>query len=319
MDEQSTQKKAGLLQRAPQGEGTFEAGNPQSGYYNDLRGVALEYETPQRALGWFDLFEMRREFLTPVSMVQLGIGAWQLCQEIEGDERVEWIRLIGRIADWLVMDMDGYGRLAYHQDMAHTFELDAPWYSAMAQGQAASFLVRASHALDRPELVAHAARAIESLLDPDSSLVWQTSEGPVLQEYPTGNPSHVLNGWIFALWGLYDIANTASSDEGIKRRAQGAFDDGFAALERRLPMYTVGRGWSRYDLYPHPMTHYCSPFYHRLHIALLRAMNQLRPSEALAEAAETWNAALGRRTVFAGAVLRKVGFRLMRPRGRKAS
>ena len=32
-------------------------------------------------------------------------------------------------------------------------------------------------------------------------------EGPVLEEYPTEPPTHVLNAWINGLWGLDDIAN----------------------------------------------------------------------------------------------------------------
>ena len=35
--------------------------------------------------------------------------------------------------------------------------------------------------------------------------------------------------------------------------------------------YWTGNGWSRYDLYPHPLTNVASPFYHRLHIEQLRA------------------------------------------------
>jgi len=35
--------------------------------------------------------------------------------------------------------------------------------------------------------------------------------------------------------------------------------------------------WSRYDLFPHRVANVANPFYHRLHINLLRAMRVLAP------------------------------------------
>ena len=158
-----------------------------------------------------------------------------------------------------------------------------------------------------------ARRAIECLLDQQSELVAHTDEGIVLQEYPTDEPAHVLNGWIWALWGLYDVAQACNDSE-----AAAAFEAGVDTLVARLPFYEVARGWSRYDLYPHPIRNVASPFYHRLHVEQLHALNDLAPRPELVATAERWEGALASRRARAEAVARKVGFRMLKPR-RKAA
>jgi heparosan-N-sulfate-glucuronate 5-epimerase len=299
-----------MLARSPQLRGSFEPGVPTSGYYNDLRGVADGYGSPGEAEGWLELLVRRRERAWPVALLQLGLGSWQ---HVHAGAQ-EWRTTLEQVVEWAVLDMDGHGRFAHYQAMPHTFELQPPWFSAMSQGQAASLFVRAAETLGQPELLQEARRAIGSLVAPESVLVAATPEGPVLQEYPTDPPAHVLNGWIWALWGLYDVAVT-SDDAG----ARAAFRQGVDTLVARLPLYEVGRGWSRYDLYPHPIRNVASPFYHRLHVEQLRALHELVPEQAeLVRVADRWEAALGSPRARVDAVARKVGFRMLKPR-RKAA
>lgn len=295
------------LRRPPQRRGEFVAGDPASGYYNDLTPEIRDYGTPSEALAWFELLTRRRERLAPLGVVQLGIGAWQL-RDVDG----RWLELVRRVAEWVVLDADGHGRLMYLFDMPHTYRLHEPWCSAIAQGQAASLLVRAAVAFDRPEFLVDARRVAAPLLD--GELVAKTGDGPVLQEYPTDPASHVLNGWIFALWGLYDLTRAMPDDE----RVECAWIDGVTALAARLHRYDTG-GWSRYDLYPHPVVHVASPFYHRLHVEQVGAMHELHPAPEFAEFAERWSRSLDSRARLALAVARKVGFRLLKPRVGRAA
>src|SRR4029077_18908156 len=131
-------------------------------------------------------------------------------------------------------------------------------------------------------------------------------------------PSHVLNGWIFGLWGLYDLAAMGQGDlipPDLATRASSAFQDGISALATRLPQYDAW-GWSRYDLYPHPIVHVASPFYHRLHIEMLRATNELAPDHRLEQMAARWERSATDPGAQAAAVCRKAAFRMTRPRGR---
>jgi glycosyltransferase involved in cell wall biosynthesis len=299
------------LTRERQGVGPFVAGDPARGYYSDLTEVARSCQwarAPAPALA-------QRAAAHPVSVVQLGLGAWQL----SGSDG-SWRQVADSAADAVLDAMDPQGRLPYQGRMPHTYRLSPPWFSAMAQGQAASLLVRVAATLDRPDLVVRALDATRSLVEPP--LVAQTDEGPVLQEYPTTPPAHVLNGWIFALWGLYDVVSSFAAAPPVEpghqaalRAARSAFQEGAAALARRLPLYSVGHGWSRYDLYPHPLTNVASPFYHRLHLAQLEVMAVLVPGEpAFPRTAERWARPLHNPFSFTAALARKVAFRVVVPR-----
>ncbi len=296
------------LNRPPQLQAPFVAGDPASGYYNDLR-VELASDDPVEARRLLQGFVADRERANHVTIAQLALGAWQMREQDEA-----WLRVFTDGAEWLAEALDDGGGLQYLFAMPHTFEIRPPWYSAMAQGEAASLFVRAALTLGDDSFADAAERAIQPLLREDSSIVAHTPEGPVLQEYPTQPPSHVLNGWMFALWGLYDVARLAERAGNGGSEAQGSFLDGTAALVRRVDLYDAGLGWSRYDLYPHRLTHVASPFYHRLHVALLNATADLTGEHALRRKAAVWETSAGRFPLRTAAVARKVAFRLVYPR-----
>jgi hypothetical protein len=296
--------------------GAFAPGAVASGYHMDLRGVAGSYGPPDEAEAWFDLLAARREHVLPVTVLQLGLGAWQRSID-EGDaDRSGWSRVARLVAEWAAIDMDGHGRFIHHQPMPHTYRIPAPWHSAMAQGLGVSLLVR--HGIGD-----HAARAADSLLDPRWGLVSRGEHGPILEEYPAEPRPHVLNGWMWGLFGLYDLAHaTADIEQELREEASSNFERGLESLVAELPNYETGAGWSTYDRYPHPIANVASPFYHRLHVEMLRATARLAPEGPLAgdleATADRWEAALSRPVTRATAVARKVGFRLVRPRGRAA-
>ena len=304
-------RKPARLTRAPQLRSAFEPGEPLSGYYNDL---TLEVQATNPLDGAERLRKLvadpRVNFTT---VAQLGIGAWQLAKR----ER-NWLEVANAAARWLAGQLDDRGWLAYQWPMPHTYEIEPPWISAMTQGEAVSLFVRVAPEDDSPEeLFSAAARAVMPLLEP-SPVVTPCPEGSVLQEYPTNPPAHVLNGWIFGLWGLYDLSAVGDQDvvpAEVARRASSAFEEGISALAAWLPRYDTW-GWSRYDLFPHPIAHVASPFYHRLHIEMLRATNDLAPDHGFQEMAARWESSAADPVARAAAVGRKVAFRVIRPRGR---
>jgi hypothetical protein len=299
-----------MRRRDPQLCGVFVAGAPATGYYNDQSPVLAGMMRPEDGLARLAHLVDPPALANHVSIAQLGLAAWQRERADPG-----WSRVAEATARWLAGAMDDGGALQYGFPMKHTYDLPAPWISAMAQGEAASLFARLPGRIDAEDAVALAERAVSPLLDARHGLVVDLPEGPVLQEYPTTPPSHVLNGWVFALWGLYDVSLTSTSSVG--RRAAAAFEEGCLALRRLLPRYRSTGGWSRYDLYPHAIDHLASPFYHRLHIAQLEAMQSIAPSREFSEAVEIWSRALRRPHVVALSVGRKVTFRLIRPRGHR--
>jgi hypothetical protein len=279
-------------------------------YYFDLRHKAT-MAGPAPAQGMSVLAQLTAERATanPVSIVQFGLGALQMCDDA-------WLEAVVATAAWVERELDEAGGLAYRFPMTHTFPLDPPWYSSMAQGEAASFLLRAACVLDESRLVEIAAHAASPLLDPSAGLIVETPEGAVLEEYPTATPSFVLNGWITSLWGLRDVAE-APVDAELARAAASAFESGVDTLAARVHLYRSALGWSRYDLYPHPLINVASPMYHRVHITHLRTMHEIAPRPAFPPMIAEWERAAASPLARGVAVTRKVAFRVVRPRSRR--
>jgi hypothetical protein len=290
-------------------ESAFVAGDPLTGYYNDLRPHLSAYVAHVSDADAAVLqMTADRGTANPVTVAQLGLGAWQRASE-DG----AWLACVDAVTQWLVGALEPDGALTYRFPLRGTYDVASPWVSAMAQGEAASLLVRASAALQRPELLDAAVDAIRPLLVGRDGIVAHTREGPVLEEYPTTPPSHVLNGWIYALWGLYDVAHSPARHEDAAELFRRSVD----ALARRLPLYELPGRWTRYDLFPHPIPNVASPFYHALHVAQLRALARLADDRRIAATAVRWQGAAQSPLVNAAAVAGKVAFRLVRPRQRR--
>jgi hypothetical protein len=282
-------------------------------YHFDLRAKTREAGANLAdRLAYLDRVTADPASSNPVTVLQLALGTLQLRDP-------EQLPLVSAVVDWLDRSADDRGLLAYQFPLPHTFPLDAPWYSSLAQGEAASLLVRAGQALGRHELFELAGHFLEPLLDPDSPLVEVTQEGPALQEYPTDPPAHVLNGWITSLFGLYDVAQAPGGETATTRQAAHAFGTGTATLVARLHLYRTVLGWSRYDLYPHRFANPASLAYHRHHVDQLRTLYGLTGLENLAVTADEWAQSLRNPAAVTVAVLRKVAFRVVRPRFRRVT
>lgn len=287
-----------------------EAMDPYA-YHFDLRAKPLAAGVnPEERLAYLERITADPEQTNPVTVIQLALGTLQLREP-------EQLPLVVAVTEWLERSADDRGLLAYRFPMPHTFPLEAPWYSSLAQGEAGSLLVRAAKILGRAELLELADRLVESLVHTDSPLVVPTPEGPVLQEYPTEPPAHVLNGWITSLLGLYDVAHAPRAETSTSQKAAEAFSAGTAALAARLQVYRTPLRWSRYDLYPHPLVNTASVAYHRLHIAQLRALHSVAGLDTFAATADEWERSLMNPAALVVGVVRKVAFRMVRPRSRR--
>ena len=79
------------------------------------------------------------------------------------------------------------------------------------------------------------------------------SRRPAFEEYPTEPPSFVLNGAIFAAWGVRDVAVGLADAE-----ARGLFAAVVETLAGAVDRWDTGY-WSLYDLYPHRVRNVASP------------------------------------------------------------
>jgi hypothetical protein len=268
------------------------------GYYCDLRHKATGTVDglPVNGFGEPDCW------VIPVA--QAALGFWEL--KIEG-EPVEG-EFLG-LADWLVENAGpGAGGAVWRTDFSvPKYGLEPGWTTAMGQSQAISVLLRAHLLSGREEYAELAAEAVESLLLPvPEGGTQSTIDGiPVLEEYPTKAPEAVLNGWIFGLFGLHELALTIGDE-----RAREQFDASAAGLVRLLPRYDIG-WWSLYSLGDHGRPDLAKPFYQRLHPELLEALALIHPAPELQEYANRWRRQHTRRAVLR-ASLDKLVFRVYR-------
>lgn len=269
------------------------------GYYCDLRHKGTY------ALGVMDTVGHDEREWWVITVAQAALGFWDL--RIEGHD-VD--RPFLRLADWLVERAEPFpgGGVVWTVPRPQAkYGLDAGWASAMGQGQAASALLRA-HALTGTDAYLETALgALPALATPVArgGLHNDLDGAIVLEEYPTAQPSAVLNGWIFALFGLHELATVAREPE-----ARELFQRSSAGLVELLPRYDVG-WWSLYSLHDHGRQDLAKPFYQRLHPVLLDALALIRPEPLLGQYADRWRAQLTRPAV-ARASLDKLAFRLHR-------
>jgi heparosan-N-sulfate-glucuronate 5-epimerase len=163
-----------------------------------------------------------------------------------------------------------------------TETLQPGWFSAMAQGQAMSLLVRAYYITGHTTFLQVARRALWPFSVPVPKGVLGSLDGPWFEEYPSAHPLHVLNGFMFSLLGLYDLAP-------YSRKAAHLYWAGRRSLLTALPRFDAP-GISRYDL-----AVLASQTYNHVHVVELRALDSVGPSPVL----KYW-AAKSRRTTSEG-------------------
>jgi heparosan-N-sulfate-glucuronate 5-epimerase len=220
--------------------------------------------------------------LLPAGLAQLALGWWErsLAGEHGADERFR------RVTDLLVRSAeDDRGALVWlYRLLDRKYHIAPPTISCLSQAQAASVLVR-RYVLDGdPGDADLARRALRPLLSGRApTVVAGLDSGPALEEAPSAPPSLILNGWIYALWGLRDVA-LALDD----RDASTMLEASTACLTAVLPRYDVG-WWSRYSLYPHRLPDLAKLFYHRLHVEQLEVMHTLTSNTTFQATAERWS------------------------------
>jgi heparosan-N-sulfate-glucuronate 5-epimerase len=254
---------------------------------------------------------VRAERLIHVAHIQWALGCLERYLAGEGEQWLTGALDAGR---YLVANQQRGGphdggwlhRFAF----PHTYPLHKPWLSAMAQGEAASLLVRLHQLTHKPEFADAAQRALRPLRTPVHAGGTHTTLAgqPFLEEYPTDPPSYVLNGAFFALWGLHDVGLALNDTQ-----ASTDFHHYTDALAHQLHRWDTGY-WSRYDLYPHRVANIANPFYHRLHINLLRAMQVIAPRPQFDTTIHRFETYAHTPTNLSRAYAHKILFRALSPR-----
>ena len=280
----------------------------QLGEYYMLFTQKAEYKGPFDSEGIPQLDYRGRIGLqyNPIAIAQYGLGNYNLSRRSADPVRGKKFFLV---ADWLSSHLEqnahGVSVWNHHFDWEYRDTLKAPWYSALAQGQGISVLVRAHKESGDSRYMDVARRAFASFQRPieQGGVACTDASGDLwFEEYIVSPPTHILNGFIWALWGVYDYF-LATHDPS----AQDLFSRGVRTLLHNLDRYDLGF-WSLYEQSGTRLPMVASPFYHQLHIVQLRVMHRLTGEDLFARTADRWEAysrsnsnrarALGYKTAF---------------------
>lgn len=277
----------------------------------DPRGYYIDFRDKTDSPSWPPKWLLPRDRQIHCASIQWGLGAYEHYLHGDGEE---WLGAALDCARYLLSIQEEVGAYEggwlHWVPMLHTYWLDAPWLSSISQGEGVSLFARLYHETGEEEFAAAAARSLEPLRKSTSEggLIADLGGLPFLEEYPSTPPSHVLNGGIFALWGVRDGAKSLSI-EGAQELADACFD----ALANNLERYDTGR-WSRYDLFPHPVVNLATASYHRLHIDQLGVLEQMSDRPEFGRLRHRFAAYRDERAKRLDAFSRKVAFRLTVPR-----
>jgi heparosan-N-sulfate-glucuronate 5-epimerase len=219
----------------------------------------------------------------PVTIAQYALGNFELFLDT-GDRKYKevFLRQANWLNDTLKTTLKGFGVWFHSCDHPDTRVLKAPWASAMAQGEGISVLLRAYQLTKRSSYLEKAKQAF-------GALQFDISEGGVkftdasgdlwFEEFPSDPPSHVLNGFIFTLFGVYDFFRVTKSE-----RALNLLEKGVKTLQKSLHLYDAGY-WSVYDQLDKQLV---SRDYHYLHINQLKALYGLTNKKVFLTYAQRW-------------------------------
>lgn len=232
--------------------------NPEElkGYFNNLTEKVTKADKKLLEKGSLPLLETNKneKIIFPVAVLQYALGCYDLFlstgNQLYRDKFLE-------LSDWAVEKQEesgGWNNFWYIYP-------DHP-YGAMCQGEAASVLVRAFRETNNSSYLLAAKKALNFIFleRSDANLFKEVDDELILLEYE--NKPAVLNGWIFAAFGFYDVWLETKDVKYLS-----IFNKTIKTIEKYLSRFDNGY-WSMYDL----DGRIASPFYHKLHISQLEAL-----------------------------------------------
>lgn len=255
-------------------------------YYIDFRSK-LTYKGPYdfKGIPLLNYFGAVGIQYNPCAIAQWGLGAFQCWKR---NDEINSRTLFFNSANWLLhnlkLNTKGQGFLYYEFDF-DAYGLKKPWTSALAQSQAISVLLRAYCETNNENYLTAAKTACAAMLSPveDGGLLLRDGKNVFLEEVVADRPTAILDGMIFAVFGLRDYCLLNQVDDYAKK----VLEECISTIERLLPKYDLGY-WSRADLYAEKPPMPASNFYHGLHIAQLTVLSNITNKPIFDEYSKRW-------------------------------
>ena len=260
--------------------GYFQAQGPFTASPKDSNGVVMvKYASP---------IGLQYNTVTIEHCAMWYFDRWRSGQDTPTQTNADRAGFFAQI-DWLVSHQQPDGRWLY---TFHIGTMPVPWWSAMAEGQGISVMLRAYSVTGDSTYLVVLDRARSTFDRPiadlgvTSALTVSGRQLTVYEEYLPGYRDNVLNGWLYSLVGLYECAIYLGDPVCLYDLT--AADRGLAAVQALLPYYDTG-SWSRYNLTTLVGVDFgpnASEAYHKGHIAQLRFMYSITGNPVMEEYAD---------------------------------
>lgn len=256
------------------------------GYYLDfISKVDFPGRFTEEGIPLYD-YPNKDSFIHPIVVCQYALGLYEkLLRNNFANESIK-NRFLAQ-AEWLrhnyIKDLDA--AIWQIQYDIPEYGLFQPWYSALAQGEALSVLTRAFLLTNDEAYIKLCEKAIVPFNVPvnKGGLINYFDSIPIFEEYPSPlRTVGVLNGFIFSLFGLFDLYLLTQN-----QNAEKLFNTGIDSLKKILKKYDLGF-WSQYYLFDYPKTYTSSSTYHRLMFNQLEAIYFITGEKLFFDYAEKW-------------------------------
>ena len=247
------------------------------GYYNDMSKKVTFDKKTEKVVEYIPIFtnDYGKKVVFPIQVIQYALGCYELFLKTKDNI---YLKKMIYCSEKILSLINEDGSISC---MYFVKGLNNP-YSAMCQGECISLLCRTFKETCEKKYFDGALKAYNFLVDKEHKLAVSkvfNNFDYCLFEYP--EKGIVLNGYIFALFGIYDIYLLTS-----KQEVKSIFDISLLSLQAIIGNFDY-TGWSLYDL----DGHYASRFYHKLHVDLLAALNIIS-DDGFLDYKEKWEAGL---------------------------
>ena len=245
----------------------------------------------------------------PIAIAQWSLGNYNLWKKNNtGKHYKRFIKGAKWLNENLELNEHNIHVWQHHFNWVYKENLTNPWYSGLAQGQGLSVLCRAYHTTGDDKYFDSIEKVYKSFLIDikDGGVTFKDKQGNIwIEEYiMKSDPTHILNGFIWGLWGIYDYWLLTKNKDVSK-----LFHRYVKTIDNNINEYDIGY-WSLYEIANLPINMRASTFYHRLHIVQLQILFKMTENTIFESTANKWSKYLNKKFNVLRATLMKVVFKL---------
>ncbi len=245
----------------------------------------------------------------PIAIAQWSLGNYNLWRKNNIEENYN--KFI-KGSEWLNNNLELNEHNLYvwqhHFNWVYKENLIKPWYSGLAQGQGMSVLCRAYHTTGDSKYLDSIEKVYQSFLVDvkNGGVTFTDSKSDIwIEEYiMKDSPTHILNGFIWGLWGIYDYWLLTKNKDVSK-----LFHRYVKTINNNINEYDIGY-WSLYEIAKLPIDMRASTFYHKLHIVQLKILFKMTNNTIFEDTANKWSGYLNKKINVIRATIMKIIFKL---------